>query len=175
VDRPTREIIAQHLDYDPATGALRWRVKRRGVTFGGVAGTIVETLQGHRYRQVTLFRRRWMASRLIWVLMTGEWPPEQIDHRNRDSLDDRWSNLRAATRSQNQGNRGLIRGVQRQTTSGYKGVYCSKQQLRKRWIAQIRSKYIGCFFTAEEAARAYDIEARKLYGEFAALNFPREG
>jgi len=174
VDRPTREIIAQHLDYDPATGVLRWKIKRQGVRLGSIAGTISKTLQGHRYRRVDLLWQRYPASHLIWVLMTGEWPPVQIDHRNRDSLDDRWGNLRAATRSQNQWNKGLTQGVKRQTTSGYKGVYYSKQQLKKRWIAQIKNKYIGYFFTAEEAARAYDIEAKKLYGEFAVFNFPEE-
>ena len=38
MDRPTREIIAQYLDYDPATGVLRWRVKRRRVNSGDIAG-----------------------------------------------------------------------------------------------------------------------------------------
>ena len=46
MDRPTREIIAQHLDYDPATGVLRWKIKRQGVRLGSIAGTISKTLKG---------------------------------------------------------------------------------------------------------------------------------
>ena len=162
MNRPAREIVAQHFDYDPATGVLRWRVKRRAVNPGDIAGTISKTLRGRRYRRVNFFGQRYPASHLIWVLMTGEWPSVQIDHRNRDSLDNRWDNLCAAFRSQNQG----------LNQTGYRGV--SLDKINNRWVARIKSQHVGRFNTAEEAARAYDVKAKELYGEFAYLNFPSE-
>jgi len=165
VDRPTREIIAKYLDYDLATGVLRWRVKIRNVNSGDVAGYINKTAKGYRHRRVYLLGRQYPASHLIWVLMTEEWPVAEIDHRNLDSLDDRWDNLRLATKTQNRQNQGL----KRINSTGYKGVYLQSN----RWIAQIRKQHIGCFNTAEEAARAYDIKAEEFYREFARLNFPK--
>lgn len=121
-----------------------------------------------RYRHISLFGRRYPASHIAWLLMTGEWPKMPIDHRNNDSTDDRWQNLRLATQAQNIANA----SIRSTNTSGYKGVYPHKGN---RWVAQIRTpagkKHLGVFPTAEEAARAYDAKAVELHGEFAYLNF----
>jgi hypothetical protein len=93
-----------------------------------------------------------------------------VDHINGDKLDNRRSNLRPVTNSQNMMNRGKTCA----NTSGYKGVFKN----RSLWMARIKVDgepiYLGSFVTKEEAAFKYDIAAKKYHKEFANLNFNLE-
>ncbi len=100
-------------------------------------------------------------------------PGTQVDHRNRDGLDNRRVNLRLASPSDNQANQ-ILRS---DNTSGYKGVTWHKQT--QRWNAQIRVDgsrlHLGLSDTTVEAALAYDKAAQFYFGMFARLNFPGPG
>ena len=106
--------------------------------------------------------------RIIWQL-AGRRLPRLLDHRDTDGLNNRLSNLRPATYSQNIHHRGPTR----RNTSGYKGVYYQRRS--KKWYTQIMVRgvyhYLGCFKTARKAARAYDKAARYHLREFAYTNF----
>ncbi len=95
-----------------------------------------------------------------------------VDHRNGNGLDNRRSNLRPATSTQNSANKRKTRG-----SSRYKGVTWNKNA--KRWQASIqvnrKRRHLGYFLAEEPAARAYDAAARLTFGAFAALNFPTAG
>lgn len=94
-----------------------------------------------------------------------------VDHINSDeTLDNRRSNLRLCTKSEN----GLNRGKPKTNKSGYKGIYWNKAN--QKFCAEIginrKGIYLGSFDTPEEAAHAYDAKAIELFGPFAKLNFP---
>jgi len=94
-----------------------------------------------------------------------------VDHINQHGMDNRTTNLRAATWAQNMCNRNKF---SYSTGSKYKGVHWDKNL--KRWIARImfnkKRIYLGSFRDEIEAAKAYDNAARKYHAEFACLNFP---
>lgn len=96
----------------------------------------------------------------------------EVDHLNLDRLDNRRSNLRLATRSQNMANG----GQRSDNSSGYRGVSWSSRD--RIWQVHVRidgkSRYVGRFDDLEAAARAYDAAAAAAFGQFARLNFPLE-
>ena len=101
---------------------------------------------------------------LMHQLITGK---RHQDHVNGDGLDNTRDNLRDASRSQNGANQNSRGG-----SSRFKGVHWAKPS----WIARItvngRGIHLGSFSDEVEAAKAYDLAAREMFGEFARLNFP---
>lgn len=157
--------------YNPATGDLTWRQRddvlpEWNTKFAGkVAGSIWTPRNSQTsYRQVSIFNRRFHLHRIIWLYMTGKWPAE-IDHRDGNGLNNRWSNLREATRSQNAANCGAMRT----NKYGLRGVCFHKSA--GRFQAQIKvdgkNRYLGLFDTKEEARAAYLAAAIEEHGEFA--------
>lgn len=97
----------------------------------------------------------------------GVRPGFEVDHRDRNQLNNQRHNLRWATDSQNSANR-----VSRRLSGvGFKGVYPSgKATFRARILAKRKIRNLGTFPAAEDAARAYNVAALKWFGEFAVLN-----
>lgn len=98
--------------------------------------------------------------------------PLQIDHKDRNGLNNQKCNLRFVTHSQNLWNS----RISPRNTSGFKGVRWHTRD--KIWHAAIRQYkktiHLGVFITKEEAARAYDKKAKELFGDFACLNFNKD-
>ena len=161
---PTQKRLREVLDYDPETGILTWIMRRRAVRVGAEAGR----LNSHGYREVIVDRKFIGAHRAAWCWMTGEWPEIDIDHINRIRDDNRWCNLRLATRTQNLGNDGF-RSL---NTSGMKGVVWDRD--RGKWRAQIKkgkiTKNLGRFDDPQEAMDAYDAAAISYFGDYALTN-----
>jgi hypothetical protein len=96
-------------------------------------------------------------------------PGEEGDHENHDMLDNRRKNLRKCSPSQNR----CWRRMMKNNTSGFRGIRpCKGGKFSARINFGRKQKTLGCFATAEDAARAYDAAAKIIHGEFAVLNFP---
>jgi hypothetical protein len=152
--------VRELFDYDASTGELRWRGGRRA---GGIAGMVNKA--GYRVvwgRGGKESRKMFLAHRLIWLWVYGEWPTK-IDHISGDKADNRLANLRQATNSGNSANSRL----QARSKSGFKGVW----RHGPGWAASIRkdnvTRHLGTFPTPELAYAAYCRAADSLHGEFA--------
>jgi hypothetical protein len=151
--------LQEVISYNPATGEFWWRIARGNARAGEAAGC----LDCYGYRKIRVYGYLYLASHLAFLYMTGCWPPQEIDHRNRDPGDDSWSNIRPATRSQNLANRKLTK------PSGLpRGVFFARAgQFQAEIRRDSRKVHLGTFPTAEAASDAYRKAAADTFGEFA--------
>lgn len=100
-------------------------------------------------------------------------PTVQVDHRDRDGLNNQRENLRKCINGENQANKLKQHGTY---TSQFKGVCWHKVSSAWRACITIRRKhvYLGLFENEADAARAYDAAARAHFGEFCHVNFPEK-
>ena len=161
IGAPDVKEILRELDYDPSTGVFVWKGRAgRAARQGRPAGYV--TKRGYRY--IAVLGKQYGMHRLAWLIMTGEWPGE-IDHINGIKDDNRFANLRVATRSQNLAN--TSKPIT--NTSGLKGATYYKS--RGVWYSQIRVNgeriFLGYHPTKEAAHEAYRAAALRMRGEFA--------
>lgn len=156
----TADRVRSLLDYNRDTGVLTWRVPRGRQKKGSIAGR----LHHCGYREVVVDKVLHREHRIIWLWMTGSWPEAECEHINHQRADNRFTNLRAATRSENMQN--LSRGSN--NTSGIMGA--SFHKVRGKWRATInidgKARHLGHFDTAEEAGEAYMSKKRQIYPFF---------
>jgi Demerecviridae HNH endonuclease len=154
------------LAYDPIAGKFAWLVDRRPSIRAGDEAGHRSVRQHHDRWVIKIDQKPYLRSRLAWFWMTGTWPSLHIDHADGNTLNDRWANLREATRSQNLANAAKPKN----SRAPFKGV-CRKHG---RYQAQIghegRKIYLGLFDSAAEAQAAYMSAAQKFYGEFARMS-----
>lgn len=164
----TREEVLSVLDYNALTGIFRWKIESNAHGGKIYPGDIAGGAPKDGYIFIGLYKRQYRAQHLAWLVMTGEWPPTDLDleHRNRNRADNAWRNLRLATRSQNNMNMGL----RSDNKSGQKGVGLRKDT--GRWYARVtvdrRIILLGHFDTFEEAVTVRQAAERRYFGEFAA-------
>lgn len=156
------DTVLERLNYNPATGVFRWKVRAAyNVPKGSVAGTI----EAHGYVSIGIDGSAYYAHRLAWLYMTGEWPKQILDHRNRVKTDNRWENLRETTNSGNQQNR--IRPASTNKT-GFFGAIKHGRSYQSKIIVDGQRIYLGSFQNAEAAHNAY-MSAKRKYHQFSDL------
>lgn len=166
----SQEVLSELLSYDDATGLLFWKdrgeqfiaceAKRRAwnTRFGGKEA--FKSLDGHGYRRGRVLYDHYQAHRIIWTLVTGEWPDE-IDHINGVRTDNRIANLRNVSSADNAKNLKMMA----RNESGRVGVFWSNSS--SRWIAKITVQRKGIrlgAFSCKQAAIAAREEAERKYG-----------
>jgi hypothetical protein len=171
-DRIPIPYLRECLDYEPATGLVRWRERPRnhfmndakwrawnGSWPGCVAGYSMKL--GYRLISITINGQKHhiLAHRAAWALTYGEYPPLHIDHWDGDPANNRINNLKAVTVSQNHQNRGSVTGV-----------YFDPHRLR--WQAKIqidnRTVHLGNHSTEEAAHQAY-LDGKKKYHRYRPI------
>jgi len=156
----TQEELRTKLRYCPGTGTFEWKVFRGGVVPGSPAGTT----DSEGYIVIMINRKSYRSHRLAWLYMTGEWPPQEIDHINRIVGDNRWVNLRQATRTQNNIN---VR-LRSDNSSGLRGLFWRGD--KQRWIVNVRGEEGTHYSThrckLDAVSTLYRLQ-RILHGEFS--------
>lgn len=162
-ERPSIERLREAFNYDPVTGTLTNKITRG---FRALAGDVAGNA-GVYHRHVRVDYLRIVAHVIAFALMVGRYPTAEIDHINGDGFDNRWSNLREASRLQNTRNT----RVRRHNKLGLKGVNEYKPGKFAAFITLAgKSRYLGTFRTAPGAAKAYDAAATLHFGAFARTN-----
>ncbi len=157
--------VRRLLNLDPETGVLTRRVAppRRPDLLGKVIGS--RCVDG--YLKARIGSQYYYTHRLVWAHYYGD-SPQEIDHIDGDRSNNRLSNLRDVSHSNNCHNRPSFNGTKRKSASGIKGVYLIANGRYKTTIrVQNRQIYIGQFKTLAEAAEARSRAAAELVGEFA--------
>ncbi len=165
-DRLSYEEMEELIEYDPNTGLIRWlhRTSTR-CKIDWFPGSISKSGTGnYTFYSIRIQKKCYIVSNIAWLLMTKQWSYNQIDHKDRNTLNNKWNNLSEATYSlQN-----MNRTVMKNNILGIKGV----RLLNGKYVARIRIDglliNLGHYNTSEEASCAYKFVARIYHGDFYA-------
>ena len=170
---PPRELLFQLLHYDVTTGDFTWLPRPREMFTSNnafntwnsrYAGKIAGGRRGQaNYWYVAVHHVQYFAHRLVWLYIHGDPVPDCIDHIDGNPLNNRFSNLRAATKAQNCANQRL----RDSNTTGVKGVIRRNGRFRAQIVVNFKMHSLGTFATLEQAAKARYDGAIRLHGAFA--------
>lgn len=156
---PTLLEFGKTIKYNPKTGEFTYLSSKGRKT----PDLVVRSLDRHGYTRVSYKGKRYLAHRVAFLFQTGEWPEGDVDHINGVRSDNKWENLRIASRKQNLANQRKFRGKSR-----FKGV----SPYPNGWVAQYGRKvgYIGCSPVEKEAALMYNYAVEKEVGVYGKFN-----
>lgn len=161
-------LVKKLLNYSPESGIFRWKRQSDKPRWWNTkfAGKIAGC-KGTLFILIRVEGTLYTAHRLAWLYTYGEWPISDIDHIDGNPFNNALNNLRRATPSENQCNRGAQRG----NRSGYKGVTWHGNGA---WVARIclnrKTYHLGSFHTPEAAHEAYKAAAIRLHEDFARFS-----
>lgn len=158
---PSLDRLNELFVYDAASGDLRWKTIPQHFKRAKV-GDLVGAIGAKGYRVVGIARVYYLVHRIIWKMVTGSDPVDQIDHIDGDRLNNRWANFRPISNGQNIWNSKL----RKDNALGVKGVHLKRGRYRAVLSGNGKQKHIGCFATLEEAAAAWRSAASKQRGQY---------
>lgn len=150
------------LEYDARTGIFTWKKSMGGMA---KAGSVAGATDSKGYRQIRVNGRLYLAHRLAWLAVHGEFPALHLDHIDRNPMNNAINNLRECTHAQNHQNV----GVRADSTSGATGV--SWLKACNKWLAYLNldgKRYsLGRFDNITDAVNARN-EAKVKFHAFGA-------
>jgi len=158
----TQERLKELVSYDPETGEFTNLVTRGQIKAGCRPGYV--RIQDGYYVMI-LDGRLYLGHTVAWIYMLGTLPPDEIDHRDLDKSNNRWSNLRAATPRQNCANR----RKRADSKQPYKCVTFHRKKWRYAVVVDGKRQWSKVFDTPELAHAAYAKKAVEIHGEFARV------
>jgi hypothetical protein len=168
---PSVEFLCECFDYVPETGTLTWKARPREHFKSAhnwarwntmFANTEAGSVNSRGYICVLINSRSYLLHRIVWKISTGDDPPSQLDHKDGTRTNNRLTNLRIATESEQMWNS----GHRRDTVSGRRGVFPHGGKWRAAICVNGQRQHLGHFSTVEEASSAYESAARSAHGEF---------
>ena len=173
-EKPTHKLTQSYLksilSYDPETGVFTWKErqdvpKRWNTRYTGKQAGWKDKRGYTFYRHIEINGKKYRAHSLAWLYMTGEFPEPglEIDHIDGNGLNNRFNNLRLATRGQNKANS----RVNRNNKLAIKGVCKFKNRYKAQIWVTGTCIHLGYFDTPEEASAAYGKAAEKHFGDYA--------
>ena len=173
-------LLRKLITYDPENGSCLWLPRKPWMFENGqrhsrehicnrwnvrYSGKEVGCADKDGYRVANVFGSSFKVHRMIWALVTGAWPVNEIDHDDTVPSNNRWVNLRDASRQQNSANKQRYAN----NTSGLKRVSWSKTM--NRWESRIQvdgKNIVLCYSDCPAVASfAYQIASDKYFGKFA--------
>lgn len=147
--------LKNQLSYDEQTGIFRWKVSKRGLRIGDLAGS----KRQHGYIAIRIDKQLIYAHRLAWFYMYGTWPIGEVDHIDGNRLNNSKANLRDVEPIVNKQN---IRSARSDNACGLLGVFLDKRS--NKYVSKLQTngkqKWLGLFETPEKAHQAY-LEAKR--------------
>lgn len=140
----TKERLMELLEYNPYTGLFYWKESRGRVKQGSLAGT----LDKDGYTQIRVDSVLYRAHRLQFLYMTGAWPRQLVDHKDRVRTNNQWDNLREQDGVINAQNTTM----KSTNTSGFPGVHKKGKSWQQRTRDDLGVRVtLGCYPTPQEA------------------------
>ena len=159
----TQDYLKSRLDYDPETGEFISKVSKGGTKAGQPLGTITKL----GYLRISIDAKLYLAHRLAFLFMDGALPDGSVDHKDGNPLNNKWSNLRICTQSQNLQN---MKGHGKY----YKNVYFTQGARSKPYNVKIDlngvTRSFGYYTTPEEADEVASLLRDMFHGEFSISN-----
>ncbi|MFA6060922.1 MAG: HNH endonuclease [Taibaiella sp.] len=164
----TQERLKELLNYDQETGVFTW-LERNDKRFNSrFSGKKAGRINSEGYIHILIDKNEYKAHRLAFLYITGSFPKDQVDHINSIRSNNKWSNLRESTHSENQQNQ--KKAFKSNKSTGVLGVYFYEKTNRFRAHIGINKKDVtlGWFKTLDDASKAY-IDAKRKFHPFGML------
>ena len=151
----TQKRLKELFSYNPTTGIFtRLIATSSNAKAGDVAGTSC-----HGYIRICVDSKQYLAHRLAYFYMTGDWPPNMIDHRDNCKHNNAWTNLRPATQAENQ----LNSSAQKNNKLGHKNI----RKISGSYQVRVQRVFLGCSTDLDTAIAWRDFAVEFCCGEFA--------